>query len=114
MNPNDIIAQGRSMLITELNIMHLTPEEQDEILEGLGEVLLRRVLLKMFDLLPENERDNFGKLLADQKGDEAQAIVQKYIPNSADIIKAELRAGVDEHKRLVTEAVAKDPSLAVK
>ncbi|TSC85674.1 MAG: hypothetical protein G01um10148_1060 [Parcubacteria group bacterium Gr01-1014_8] len=112
MDPQQLMAQGREMLVKELNLAHLTEEEQDQILDGLGEVLLRRVLLKMLELMPESERENFGKLFAAQDAEGMQAVVVKYIPNANDVIKAELRAGIDEHKRLVGEAVARDAASA--
>ena len=108
MDPQQIAAQGREMMIKELNIAHLPEEAQSEILDGLGEVLLRRVLLKLLELLPETERANFGKLLETSDGQAAQELIQKYIPNSPDVIRDELRAGIDEHKRLVNARVEKD------
>ncbi|TSC85676.1 MAG: hypothetical protein G01um10148_1062 [Parcubacteria group bacterium Gr01-1014_8] len=102
------MTQGRAMLIEELNLMHLPELEQNEILDQLGEVLLQRVLLKLLDMLPENERDNFGKLFASQDAQGMQAVVSKYVPHVDEVIRAELRAGIDEHKRLVNEAAAKE------
>lgn len=107
MDPQQLEAQARAIMVQELNLGHLSEAEQDTILEGLSEVLMRRVLLKLMELLPENERDNFGKLLSAQQSNEAQVIVETYIPNSPEVIKSELQAGIQEHKRLVAEEVAK-------
>lgn len=95
------------MLISELNIGHLSEAEQNSIVDGLGEVLLRRVMLKLFNMLPENEKDNFQNLLKEQKGPEADALLAKHVPNASDIIREEMRAGIDEHKKLVKEELAK-------
>jgi hypothetical protein len=105
MDLQQLMAQGREMLVKELNLGHLSQEEQEQILEGLGEVLLRRVLLKMLELLPESEQENFGQLFAAEDFRGMQALIEKHIPNSSDVIKAELRAGIDAHKILVNEAV---------
>lgn len=112
MDPNQITAQSREAIIKELNIGHLSPEEQETILDGLGDILLRRVLLKLLELLPENERDNFGNLFAAQDAAGMQTLVEKYVPNSSDIISSELRAGIEEHKRLVNEEVTKNAANA--
>ena len=106
MDPQQIIGKGREALIKELNLGELSEEDQNKILDELAQKLLRRVLLKLFDLMPEGERDNFQNLLKSSEA-EAQTLVQKYIPNSSEIIGAELRAGIDEHKRLVAGQAAK-------
>ena len=107
MDPQQLIAQGRALIVAELNIGHLPQAEQDAIVDGLGEVLLRRVLSKMFELVPETERDNLQKLLKEQNGEAAQALIQKHVPNMDDFVRAEIRAGIDEHKHLVLEEVAR-------
>ncbi len=112
MDPQQLMAQGRALMIEQLNIGHLSEEEQNEILDGLGEVLLRRVLLKLVGMLPEAERPKFGTLLASQDMSALQELVAKYVPNSTDVIQEELRAGVEEHKRLVAEEVAKRTATA--
>ena len=33
-----------------LNIVHLTKEEQEEILEGLGEVAFQRIIIRIFKI----------------------------------------------------------------
>lgn len=108
MNPQQLMKEGREMLVGELNLGHLAVEQQDEILDGLGEVLMQRVLLKLLELMPESERENFGKLFAEQKGEEMQTLVEKFVPNSADVIKAEFKAGIEEHKRLIHEEAQRE------
>ena len=107
MDPQQLIAQGRAMIVAELNIGHLPQAEQDAIVDGLGEVLLRRVLARVYELVPETERDNLQNLLKEQNGEEAQALIEKYVPTMDEIIRAEVRAGISEHKRLVVEEAAK-------
>ncbi len=106
MDPQQLISQGRAKMVAELNIGHLPKAEQDAIVDGLGEVLLRRVLLKLFELVPAGERDTLQKLLKEQNGEAAQALIGKYVPNMDDVVRAEIRVGIDEHKRLVAEEVA--------
>lgn len=106
MDPQTLIAQGRTMLIQELNIGHLTETEQNEILEGLSEMLLRRVLLKLFGLLPEDQQDRFQRLLQEENGEAAQLLVEKYVPDMQDVVRQELRAGAEIYKTQVQKSTS--------
>lgn len=101
MDPDTVMKEARAQLIEQLNIGHLSEAEQAQILDGLSEVLMRRVMIKLMDLLPEADRVQFGELLGQGNAQEAQKIIEANIPNHAELVKAELKAGIDEHKRLV-------------
>ena len=103
MDPQALITEGRTTLVHELNIAGLEQAEQDNILDELGEQLMRRVLVKFFQLLPEDEQDRFQRLLNEENGDAAQLLVEKYVPNSSEIVQQELRAGVEEYKSRSTK-----------
>ena len=79
----------------------------DAIIEGLGDVLMQRVLLKILDSMPSDEADKLQELMKAENQEESEALIQKHIPNIAELVRQEVRAGVDEHKRLVTEALTK-------
>lgn len=104
MDQQSLTDETRSLLISELNISHLSEDEQQKVLDALSEMLMRRVMIKLMDMLPEAEQGNFAELLATQKAQEAQTVIQTFIPNHAEVITAELKAGIEEHKRLVAEA----------
>jgi len=112
MDPQQIMAKGREMLITELNIGHLSEASQNEVLDAVGNMLMHRVLFKLNSMLPENEQQNFGNLLGAGKEEEAQALVLKHIPNAEEVIANELRAGIEEHKRRVTEKFNQEQAAA--
>ena len=104
MDQQSLTDETRDLLISELNISHLSEDEQQKVLDALSEVLMRRVMIKLMDMLPEGEQGHFAELLAAQKAQEAQTVIQTCIPNHAEVITAELKAGIEEHKRLVAEA----------
>lgn len=107
MDPQQMMKEGRAMLIAELGLQNMAEEDRQIILDEIGSVLFERVMLKLISLLPEVERDVFGQHFANQNIDEMQALIQKHIPDSQAVIKSELRQGIEEHKRLVAEEVAK-------
>lgn len=92
-------------IINELNIGNLSPEEQDEILDTLGDIALKRVLMTVFDRIPEAERDAFQDML--EKNDQAgmQQMLGQYVPEFPELIADALKMTVEEHKRLVGEEV---------
>lgn len=98
----------RTQLIAELNIGHLAEDDQGRVLTALGEVVMKRVMIKVLETLPEAEREPFEKFM--QADDEAaiQEMFQKYIPNISEVIQQITQDAVEEHKRLVTEIAAKN------
>ena len=115
MTPDDILAKGKEEIVKELNLGHLKPEEQDQIIEKIGEYLMRRVLTKMFDAVTAPEdRSIVEKLVKEENFFGVREIVEKYIKDVDGMVKQEVRDGIDEYKRNVIAAVAKDPSLEVK
>ena len=106
MNPQDIIAQGRTKLVAELNIGHLTEDEQTQILDRLGEVLTKRVMAKVLTMLPENEQQHLTTLIDAGQEEAAEALMNKFVPDLGKVVQDEVLAGIEEHKRLVNEAVA--------
>jgi hypothetical protein len=56
------LQEQRDYIINELNLSALTPEEQDTVLEGLGELAMKRVLVYVLEALPEEKRDELEQL----------------------------------------------------
>lgn len=106
MDPQQLLQQGRQEIIDALNIGHLTKEEQDAIVDKLGAVLMQRVLVKVFDMLPEAEKTRFEELLNADQMDAVQALIQKNIPNAQEVIQNEIRDGVREHIERVNATAA--------
>ncbi|MBP9669032.1 MAG: hypothetical protein KBE09_01960 [Candidatus Pacebacteria bacterium] len=92
-------------IITELNIGHLSQEEQDEILDTLGDIALKRVLMTVFDRIPEAERDVFQDLLEKNDQEGIQKLLGQHVPEFSELVADSLKMTVEEHKRLVGEEV---------
>ncbi|MFM2414848.1 MAG: hypothetical protein RI911_541 [Candidatus Parcubacteria bacterium] len=102
MNPQVIHAR----IVAELEIDHLTPAEQDQIVEALGEVLLERATYEVMRHIPESEYETLDTFAEQGKEAEMQALIQKYVSNIEHIVAQAVQDGIAEHKRLVAEEVA--------
>lgn len=100
------IEELKTLIVTELNIGHLDDAEQDTIISQLSDVLLKRATLAVMRLIPEGERDALDKLVEAGDGAGMQALISKYVPNVEQVMREAVRAGIDEHKQLLSEAVA--------
>ena len=109
MDPDAILAKGKAEIVKELNIGHFSQPEQDMIIEKLGEYLMRRVLTKMFDSVTAPEdKAAVEKMIAQDKFLEVRGVVEKYIPDVDGMVKSEAHDGMDEYKRNLEEAIAKE------
>jgi Protein of unknown function (DUF5663) len=101
LNQDDV----RGRIVAELEIDHLTQEEQDQIVEALGEVLLERATFEVMRLIPESEYETLDELTEAGRDEDMQAIIRKYVPNVEEVVAQAVQDGIDEHKRLVAEEV---------
>ena len=101
------LIQMRQQIIDELNIGHLSPEEQDQVISGVGEMLLSRVILKIMSMVPADAQARLEALLGQENNEAAiQSFIEQNVPNSNQVIAQEIRAGLDEHKMRVTQLAA--------
>ena len=103
MNPDDI----KKIVIDALNIGHLTPAEQDKIMNDLGGALIERATYALLMALPPEDFDRIDKLVEGEKDQEMTEAIQKSVPNAQEIIENAIKSGVEEYKKLVNEEVAK-------
>lgn len=109
MTPEDV----KKMVVDALNIAHLTPAEQDKIMNDLGTALIERATYALLMALPPEDFDRIDKLAEGEKDEEMFEAVQKSIPNGAEIVENAIRSGVEEYKKLVNEEVAKRTAATV-
>lgn len=106
MNPQDIIAEGREKIIAELSLGHLSAPEQDQVLDTLGDALIKRIIVKVLSLLPDAQKQEFETLFTGEQNDALEKLITTYIPNAREVMLAEVRAGVEDYKKRVNEIVA--------
>jgi hypothetical protein len=98
----------RVQIIKELNIGHLLESEQNQIIEALGDVLLERATYEVMQQIPESSMAELD-ILAEHGSDTLlQQKIREFVPNVEQVVAAAVREGIDEHKRLVAEEVAKE------
>lgn len=106
MNPHVNAEELRTKIVQELNLGHLSPQEQDAIIGQLGDVLMERATMTLLSKLPSQEVEKVDQLLAGNMHQEAQALIEKYVPNTQEVIAQAVHEGIEEHKRRVNEAMA--------
>lgn len=96
----------RNKIITELNIGHLSAEEQEEVIAAVSDMLVKKVTLEVMRLIPDGAQKELDELA--DKGDieELQKIVAVYVPNIQEVVTRAAQEGLAEHKKRVAEIVA--------
>lgn len=100
-------ANIRAMMIAELQIDHLTQDEQDSIIDALGEMLLERATYAVMHLVPDSEYSALDALAAQGDDVTLQARISSFVPNIEQVVSQAVREGIAEHKRLVAEEISK-------
>lgn len=98
----------RAQIIDELNIGHLTEDEQNQIVEALGDVLLERATYAVMERLSEQQLAELDTLAEHASDALLQQKIAEFVPDAGEVIAAAVREGIEEHKRLVAEEVGKD------
>lgn len=92
--------QIRAQIIQDLGISSLPEEAQNEIIESLGQNIIRRVTLEILKQIPEDKHEEFDDI--SQTGDQSQimAFIETYIPNADEFIQTKTQETIDEFKSL--------------
>lgn len=91
--------QIKDTIIKELDLGLLSLEKQTEIISGLGEEILRRIMLMIMERLPANKHLEFNAL---KGGDEIQIVkfLDDNIPEFQKLIDHEVRSAIKEFQEL--------------
>lgn len=79
-------------IVKELGLDNLPEDKQLEILEKIGSIIFQSVLLRTLDIMSEEDKDEFEKLLS-EKADDPDIVLkfmQNKVPNLDDIVKEEV------------------------
>ncbi len=82
--------QLRERFSQELNIAHLTHQEQDTIITELSKIITERIITEFMLLLPEKEARKVDNLIMNNEKDaenQIMHIINTHIPDSAQIIE---------------------------
>ena len=83
-------------LVSELNIKDLPEQVQNDIIDGLGQNILEKVILELIKKIPEDKREVFDSL-RDPK--EIQTFVSEYIPDYDGFVQSVVNKEITEFKQ---------------
>ncbi|TSC85672.1 MAG: hypothetical protein G01um10148_1058 [Parcubacteria group bacterium Gr01-1014_8] len=107
------------MIATELGIQSLPAEKQVEIIEEIGEALMDRVILAVWKKVPPQELAKMAekaKREDDETGSDPRRALEflqqyeQYIPNFAQFLDSEIRAGLQAYRAFMLGAGATQTS----
>ena len=99
MDPQEL----KQQLIKDLDIESLSEELQDEIIDGLGQIGMKRVTLEILKKIPEDKRDEFESISESGDQTKAKAFIEQYIPNLDEFTTQVTTKEVNEYKELVNK-----------
>lgn len=94
-------------LIVELGIDKLPEERQKELLTQIGEVMQQRVVLRLLEELPEEKKEEFGKILEENQDnmEPIEAFLKENISDLENIILDEIGKYKQEAKQFLEQAM---------
>lgn len=90
-------------LIKELGIDKLPSEKQQEVLAAMTEALLKRLVIRVLEKLPEGDRAEFEKISKSQDAEKMTEFLKNKTPNFEEIAVQEIA----DFKKEITETVNK-------
>jgi len=97
------LEQIKEKLVDELNISHLTEQEQGEVITQMSTLLLDRITMAIVGELPQTEMARVDKLLEANQTDAVQAIITKHVPNAADIAEIVIAETMGEYSAILAK-----------
>lgn len=92
------LADIHARVADELNLAHLSADEQKAVVAEIGDMLYRRMLLAIFEQIPAKAREELGTLI--DSGDEAAmtALINTHVPDPEAVIRTELEVAMREYQ----------------
>lgn len=93
-------------LVKELGIDQLPREQQEELLVQISEVMQQRIVLRLVGELPENKKEEFGKIVEENKEDPQpmENFLRENIPDVEEKILDEIGKYKVEVKEFLSQA----------
>ncbi len=75
-------------IAADLGISDLPPEEQQKIISQFGEIALKAATLAVVGKMPEDRREEFGKLAEAGDAEGLKTFLDREVPGHEEIVKA--------------------------
>ncbi len=103
--------QLRHTIIQELDLTDLPNDEADEIITGIGSIIMEVALGKVTDSLDDKNVISFEKILqaadGEDKQDQLDLFFEEHVPNMDEIIAESSKEVIFEYKKSVGEETKK-------
>ncbi len=96
MNPQEL----KDQIIKELQIEHLTPEQQQRIISELSEIILQRITSLALAKVPESEMAQLDSLLEQGNQDTVSERLKQLVPDIEQIAQTVTQEAIEEFRAL--------------
>lgn len=77
-------------LIAELGLQALPDNKKEEMVLRIGELIQQNVVLRIISEMPENDKDEFEKVLGENSGEKTMEFLQAKFPNLNQVVEEEI------------------------
>ncbi len=98
----DIELRNNIIKALGLDSSTMTEVQMNDVIERVGTLIYQNVLQKIMDRLPEEDIDEFGRLMDEEvEHDKITAFLKSKVPDFDDLIRAEAKEFVEESRDLL-------------
>ena len=80
----------RKDLIAELGLQALADDKKEEMVLRIGELIQQNVVLRIISEMPESDKDEFEKVLAEDNSEKTTEFLQAKFPNLNQVVEEEI------------------------
>ena len=90
----------KEILICDLGIGNLSPQDQDEVVTSLGESILKNIMMKVMESLPEAALAEFEVLTKSGDSEKLQVFLSGRIPQLEELVQETIQGSIGRYKEL--------------
>ncbi len=91
-------------IIYDLGLELLSPEQQEEALISIGQIIFQAVIIRVLDILSDEEKDDFEKLLA---GNSSEEMILNFLKSKIEDLDEIIKEEVENFKKESSELMGK-------
>lgn len=93
-------------LLVELGIEEETPEIQEQVVSKFTETLIKKIMARIFELLPKEKKDEFLKIQETGDDEKMEIFLKNNIPNFENMMAETVETAKGEYQNIVEELTA--------
>ncbi len=91
----------KERLIKELNIAHLTKEEQDDIITKMSTILLDKITMAIVSQLPKEDMARVDTFMKNGQNDAVHALISQKVPEIKDIVELTIAQTMGQYQSIL-------------